>query len=64
MHENCRGDAYTNMIIGNFVPHRINSLLMTENTYEQKSSIVEYIFNSQLHDFSSKLHEFSSGAAK
>ncbi len=51
MHENCRGDAYTNMIIGNFVPHRINSLLMTENTYEQKSSIVEYIFNSQLHDY-------------
>jgi hypothetical protein len=58
------GGAYTNMIIGNFVPHRINSLLMTENTYEQKSSIVEYMFNSQLHDFGSKLYEFSSGAAK
>jgi hypothetical protein len=52
-------------IIGNFVPYRINSLLMTETIYdEQKSSIVEYIFNSQLHDFGSKLHEFSSGAAK
>ena len=58
------GGAHTNMIIGNFVPHRINSLLTTENTYEQKSSIIEYIFNSQLHDFNSKLHEFSSGAAR
>jgi carboxymethylenebutenolidase len=34
------------MIIDNFVPYRINSLLMTEITYEQNGFIAEYICNS------------------